>query len=94
MLRSPFRRALVLSAGSMAAFAALPAGALQKSIDVDPKPPAAKKKKAKHRQVPIGDDGVADIVTYGRRADVMAFADALAERRGLDAAWVRAALES
>ena len=41
----------------------------------------------------IGDDGVPDLVTYGRRADVMAFADALAERRGLDAAWVRAALE-
>jgi membrane-bound lytic murein transglycosylase B len=41
----------------------------------------------------IGDDGVPDLVTYGRRADVMAFADALAERRGLDPAWVRAALE-
>ena len=41
----------------------------------------------------IGDDGVPDLVTYGGRADVMAFADALAERRGLDPAWVRAALE-
>ena len=43
--------------------------------------------------MPIGDDGVPDLVTYGGRADVMAFADALAERRGLDPAWVRAALE-
>ena len=94
MLRSPFRRALVLGAGSLAALAAMPAGALRKSADADPLPPAPKKKKnGKHRQVPVGDDGVPDLVTYGRRADVMAFADALAERRGLDAAWVRAALE-
>jgi len=95
MLRSPFRRALVFGAGSLAALAAMPAGALQKSVDVDPRPPAPKRKKTagKHRQVPIGDDGAPDLVTYGRRADVMAFADALAERRGLDAAWVRAALE-
>ena len=94
MLRSPFRRALVLGVGSLAALAAMPACALQKSVEVDPRPPAPKKKKSgKHRQVAIGDDGVPDLVTYGRRADVMAFADALAERRGLDAGWVRAALE-
>lgn len=30
-----------------------------------------------------------DIVTYGAREDVVAFADDLARRRGLDAAWVR-----
>jgi membrane-bound lytic murein transglycosylase B len=94
MLRSPFRRALVLGVGSLAALAAMPACALQKSVEVDPRPPAPKRKKGgKHRQATIGDDGVPDLVTYGRRADVMAFADALAERRGLDAGWVRAALE-
>jgi membrane-bound lytic murein transglycosylase B len=95
MLRSSFRRALVFGAGSLAALAAMPAGALQKSIDAEPRPPAPKRKKTagKPRQAPVGDDGLPDLVTYGRRADVMAFADALAERRGLDAAWVRAALE-
>ena len=94
MLRSPIRRALVIGAGTLAAVAATPAGALQKPVEVDPRPPAAKKQKVgKPRQVPIGDDGVPDLVTYGGRADVMAFADALAERRGLDPAWVRAALE-
>ena len=30
-----------------------------------------------------------DIVTYGAREDVVAFADDLARRRGLDAAWIR-----
>ena len=39
------------------------------------------------------DDGVPDLVTYGGRDDVMRFAEAVAERRGLDAAWVRGALE-
>jgi membrane-bound lytic murein transglycosylase B len=33
-----------------------------------------------------------DIVTYGQRDDVMRFGAELAERRGLDAAWVQAAL--
>ena len=39
------------------------------------------------------DDGAPDLVTYGSRDDVMRFADAVAERNGLDAAVVRAALE-
>ena len=34
-----------------------------------------------------------DVVTYGRRDDVMAFGAELAERRGFDPAWVQAALE-
>ena len=34
-------------------------------------------------------DDAPDVVTYGRRDDVMAFADELAQRHGLDAAWVR-----
>jgi membrane-bound lytic murein transglycosylase B len=38
-------------------------------------------------------DEAPDIVTYGRRDDVMAFGAELAERRGLDAAWVQAALQ-
>ena len=41
----------------------------------------------------MADDGAPDLVTYGQRDDVMAFADGVAERRGLDGAWVRAALE-
>jgi membrane-bound lytic murein transglycosylase B len=38
------------------------------------------------------DDGAADVVTYGQREDVMRFGAELAERRGLDAAWVQARL--
>jgi membrane-bound lytic murein transglycosylase B len=37
-------------------------------------------------------DSEPDIVTYGQREDVMRFADEVAERRGLDAAWLRGAL--
>ncbi len=35
----------------------------------------------------------ADAPRYGTREDVMRFADAVAQRQGLDASWVRAALE-
>ncbi len=38
-------------------------------------------------------DDALDIVTYGRRDDVMAFGAELAERRGLDVAWVQTALQ-
>ena len=38
-------------------------------------------------------DDAPDIVTYGQREDVMHFGAELAERRGLDAAWVQAALQ-
>ena len=38
-------------------------------------------------------DEAPDIVTYGSRDDVVAFGADLAERRGLDAAWVQAALQ-
>ncbi|MEO7057410.1 MAG: lytic murein transglycosylase B [Caldimonas sp.] len=55
---------------------------------------AAKKTTPKSRQVAVADDGAPDLVTYGGREDVMRFADAVAERRGLDAAAVRAALAS
>jgi len=93
MPSSPIRRTLVFGGGTLAALAATPALSLQKSIEVDPKPPTAKKKSGKKKQAPVGDDLAPDIVTYGRRADVMDFGAALAERQGLDPAWVRAALE-
>jgi membrane-bound lytic murein transglycosylase B len=38
-------------------------------------------------------DDAPDTVTYGRRDDVMAFGADLADRRGLDAAWVQTALQ-
>ncbi len=38
------------------------------------------------------DDRAPDVVTYGGREDVTRFADAVAERRGLDARWIREAL--
>jgi membrane-bound lytic murein transglycosylase B len=38
------------------------------------------------------DDNAPDAVTYGAREDVLLFADGVAERRGLDADWVRSAL--
>ena len=41
---------------------------------------------------PVADDSVPDLVTYGSRDDVMRFADAVADRRGRDAAAVRGAL--
>lgn len=93
MLRSPIRRRLVIGGAALATMAATSAAALQKSVEVEPKPPAPKKKKASHKAKPIGDDDVPELVTYGRRGDVMAFADAIAERRGLEIGWVRAALE-
>ena len=45
------------------------------------------------RAAAVADDGAPDLVTYGSRDDVMRFADAIAERRGLDAVAVRAALQ-
>ena len=69
----------MLGAAGFAVTAALPAGAVRKATR---RPAAA-----------VADDGAPDLVTYGQREDVMAFADGVAERRGLDGAWVRAALE-
>jgi membrane-bound lytic murein transglycosylase B len=73
------RRALLLGGACLAAVAGAPAWAADKS-------------KKRKRVPPITDDNVPDLVTYGGRDDVMRFADAVAERRELDAAWVRAAL--
>ena len=49
-------------------------------------PPATAAKNA-------AEDSKPELVTYGRRDDLMQFASELAERRGLDAAWVQAALQ-
>lgn len=48
-----------------------------------------------HRQLPKppASDNDPDVVTYGRREDVARFGIELAERRNLDPAWVKAALE-
>ena len=51
----------------------------------------ARRKKAAPEVVQADD--APDVVTYGRRDDVMRFGAELAERRGLDAAWVQAALQ-
>ena len=55
----------------------------------------AAKAKALHKSKPkaaVALDGDADAVTYGRRADAVALALALADKHGLDPAWVRAQL--
>ncbi|HEY4957203.1 MAG TPA: lytic murein transglycosylase B [Caldimonas sp.] len=54
---------------------------------------ATQRAKAAPRKTSVElDDNAPDIVTYGSRDDVARFADAIAERRGLDADWVRRAL--
>ena len=78
MLRSPIRRTLVLGGAALATAAATPAAAMQKAL--------------KRQAAAVADDAAPDLVTYGERDDVMAFADGVADRRGLDVEWVRAAL--
>ena len=46
-----------------------------------------------HASKPTASDNDPDVVTYGRRDDVARFGAELAERRNLDPAWVKAALE-
>jgi membrane-bound lytic murein transglycosylase B len=56
---------------------------------------AARRKPAKPTQstgTAARDDRAPDAVIYGRREDVMRFGAEVAERHGLDAAWVQAAL--
>ena len=77
MLPSSLSRALTLG---LVAFAALCG------------PPAAwAQDKARNSETQA--DSAPDLVTYGRRDDVMRFGAELAERRGLDAEWVQAALQ-
>jgi membrane-bound lytic murein transglycosylase B len=47
---------------------------------------------AKKPRMQVKSDAEADLVTYGQRDDVMRFATELADKRGLDAAWVKAML--
>ncbi len=56
-------------------------------------PAAAKKKPLRAVQAAVQDDSAPDVVTYGQRDDVMRLGAEIAERRGLDAAWVAAALQ-
>ena len=51
--------------------------------------PTAGAKPPKARAAVAGDDSAPDVVTYGRREDVMRFGAELAARRGLDPAWVQ-----
>ncbi|CAN5281948.1 lytic murein transglycosylase B [soil metagenome] len=46
----------------------------------------------KHKPTTTQTDDAPDLVTYGRREDVMRFADEVAQRREFDPQWVRAAL--
>ena len=56
-------------------------------------PATAKKKPLRLAQAAFQDDSAPDAVTYGQRDDVMRLGAEIAERRGLDAAWVAAALQ-
>jgi hypothetical protein len=49
MLRSPFRRALSSAAAASRRWPRPPAVRLQKTVEVDPRPPAAKKKSNKRK---------------------------------------------
>lgn len=49
-------------------------------------------RRAAAKRVTLVDDDAPDAVSYGSREDVLRFADAVAERRGLDAEWLREAL--
>jgi len=53
---------------------------------------AATPRRATKKTVAVADDDAPDAVAYGAREDVVRFADAVAERRGLDAEWLRKAL--
>jgi membrane-bound lytic murein transglycosylase B len=77
MPRSATRRSLLLGGAWLAATAGAPALAARRKAK-----PAA----------PVADDSAPNLVTYGARDDVMQFAEAVAARRSLDVAWVRAAL--
>ena len=53
---------------------------------------AAKARQRAKPKAAIAQDGDPDAVTYGRRADAVALAQALAEKHGLDPAWVQGQL--
>ena len=72
------RRLIVLGAAALA----LPALAFAETS----------RAKDTRKRTTVPTDDAPDVVTYGLRDDVVRFADAIAERRDLDAAWVRRAL--
>ena len=76
----PRRQIVVAGAAWLAAAGASAAAKHAKAVE-------KKKKKAD-----VVDDRAPDAVTYGTRDDVVRFADEVAERRGLDAEWVRRSL--
>ena len=53
---------------------------------------AAKARPKAKAKAAVARDGDADAVTYGRRADAIALANALADKHGLDPAWVQGQL--
>ena len=57
-----------------------------------PKPTRPAKPAARHKPAKVQADHAADIVTYGRRDDVMRAAADIAQTQRLDLAWVEAAL--
>ena len=61
-------------------------------IGIAPCAAAAPRKRNRPGRATVADDVNPDLVTYGAREDVVRFAEGLAERRGLDVAWVRSAL--
>jgi membrane-bound lytic murein transglycosylase B len=85
---------LSLALGATAAFAqpGTPAPASSASAThaahATARPKAAAKKKKKSRQAAARDDDAPDSFVYGRRDDVLAFAEQVADERGLDRAWV------
>jgi membrane-bound lytic murein transglycosylase B len=56
------------------------------------KPKAKPKATTKHRKSAVRSDADPDQVIYGQRADVMQFAAEVAQRQGLEPAWVSSAL--
>ncbi|EWS56460.1 Membrane-bound lytic murein transglycosylase B precursor [Methylibium sp. T29] len=55
-------------------------------------PSDAEAARTRKKPVALQDDNAPDAVTYGRRDDVVALAAGIAERRGLDRAWVEETL--
>ena len=69
-----------------------PAKASPKNKSAKSAKSTAKQRSAPVRKVQVRSDSEPDVVTYGRRDDVMRFGAEVAERRGLEVAWVQAAL--
>ncbi len=74
----PSRRLVVLGAAALA----LPTLALSQTS----------RTKGTRKRAAVPTDDALDVVTYGLRDDVVRFAEDVAQRRDLDAAWVRRAL--